>query len=450
MASDRYVKGVVIWLIVLLSLMLAFCLAVVVLKWVLTSILLFCLLILTTVHLFKKINTTNRRLAGFFRQINSGESAIHYPESGNGLGFDEINAELNRLAHIIYELQHSRRQEADLFQALVKLMPVGLFLLTDDEHLFLANPAGRDFLNVRSSADHSQLQARAPYFYKALPALRRKNKIEIDVKSQGETQKWQIKRTLIHQNDQRLEVFMTMNLQAAMESNEARVSELLMHTLTHEIMNSISPITSLVDTLQLQLHGLDHEEGKVMIPTEEFQDIQTSASVIQRRSRGLVEFVERFALLARLPRLSIERINGQELLRDIEVLMKEELKKQGVALESEISHSNISFRADKQLLLQVIINLIKNATEAYQGKGKGVIKLSFAKGDGYNYISVSDEAGGIPPDIQNEIFLPFFTTKNKGSGIGLSLSRKIIQAHQGRLYLKSHPRGSEFRIELAD
>lgn len=451
MASSRYVRSLWGAVVLLLLLMMGFSYSLMVQQWLLTSAFLLVLIILGVLSLLRKINRSNRHVAGFFAQVFSHDSALRYPENKLGLGYEHLHSQLNRLSQMMNSLEQSRRQEESLFKSIVEHLNVGVFLMDDKEHLHLANPLAQSFLNLRSTADKNQLAQRAPYFYQRLPLLRQQGHLHLEVVKEGESQKWAVQRRSIKQDDLQFEVFLVSNLQVELENKEAEVSEKLMHTLTHEIMNSISPITSLSDTLQLQLSGHITNKEQVCLPRENFEDLQTTARIIRKRGLGLIEFVKRYSLLARLPKLKMERLQAGELLEELHLLMKEELAKNSLQLETRIINRNIVFRADKQLLLQVLINLIKNATEAYQDQGKGgSISLQIDKADGYNYISVRDHAGGIPAEIRKDIFLPFFSTKDKGSGIGLSLSRKIIQAHNGRLYLRSHDDGAEFRVELVD
>lgn len=449
MASKKYVRSLSLWLVIILLLMLLLSFTLVVKHWFLTSLLLLILMVLTAITLFNKIEQTNLKLASFLKLIFSGDSAVRFPEKNLGAGFEELHVQLNYLAEKINKLEQARQREESLFRSMVQHLNVGIFLLNAKHDVVLVNPIGQTFLNIRSTADQHQLQQRAPYFFNALEALRSQSKVLMEVDSQGEIQKWQVQRKALKQDNENYELFLVNNLQAELENKEAEVSEKLMHTLTHEIMNSISPITSLIDTLQLQLSGIDSQKRAISLSKENFEDLQTSARIIQKRSHGLIEFVERYSMLARLPRLRMERIEGATLLKELSVLMREELSRKKITLQTQTENQNITFRADRQLLLQVLINLVKNATEAYD-QNSGIITISLAKGDGYNYISVRDHAGGVPKDIRKEIFLPFFSTREKGSGIGLSLSRKIIQAHHGRLYLRSHNDGAEFRIELVD
>lgn len=261
---------------------------------------------------------------------------------------------------------------------------------------------------------------------------------------QGETEQWKVNYKTFKNEAETYELFLFKNQQYDAERMEEEISTRLMHVLTHEIMNSVSPINSLINSISTRLqHQTDSSETL-------FEDVRTSVEIIQRRSQGLMDFVKRYNLLAHLPKTDMSSVSVSAFTEDIKQLVATELQANEINFLLKTDYPLRHFRADRQLLTQVILNLIKNAIEAFEEEVKNKnILLSYNYHDGYHMLAVIDNAGGVPADIEQDIFLPFFSTKNKASGIGLSLSRKIMQAHGGRLYVKQLVGGAEFRAEWA-
>ena len=212
------------------------------------------------------------------------------------------------------------------------------------------------------------------------------------------------------------------DIHEVLEETEIEAWQKLVSVLTHEIMNSLTPIIGLSESAE----GMDERADSAL-------------AVIHRRSKGLLEFVNNYRKLTRIPQPQMESVPVQEYFNDLEQFY-------GDRLRCNVSPSALEVNADPRLLMQVLVNLVKNASEA----GDGVIELNASRmADGNIEISVRDYGHGILPEVMDSIFVPFFTTKPQGSGIGLSLCKQIVKQHRGRLSVKSRPgHGSVFTIIL--
>lgn len=212
------------------------------------------------------------------------------------------------------------------------------------------------------------------------------------------------------------------DIHEVLEETEIEAWQKLVSVLTHEIMNSLTPIIGLSESAD----GMDERADSAL-------------AVIHRRSKGLLEFVNNYRKLTRIPQPQMESVPVQEYFNDLEQFY-------GDRIRCNVSPSALKVYADPRQLMQVLVNLVKNASEA----SDGVIELNASRmADGNIEISVRDYGHGILPEVMNSIFVPFFTTKPQGSGIGLSLCKQIVKQHGGRLQVKSSPgRGSTFTIVL--
>ena len=212
------------------------------------------------------------------------------------------------------------------------------------------------------------------------------------------------------------------DIHEVIEETEIEAWQKLVSVLTHEIMNSLTPIIGLSESAE----GMDERADSAL-------------AVIHRRSKGLLEFVNNYRKLTRIPQPQMESVSVQEYFNDLEQFY-------GDRLRCNVSPSALKVYADPRQLMQVLVNLVKNASEA----SNGIIELNASRmADGNIEISVRDYGHGILPEVMDSIFVPFFTTKPQGSGIGLSLCKQIVKQHRGRLQVKSSPgRGSTFTIVL--
>ena len=212
------------------------------------------------------------------------------------------------------------------------------------------------------------------------------------------------------------------DIHEVLEETEIEAWQKLVSVLTHEIMNSLTPIIGLSESAE----GMDERADSAL-------------AVIHRRSKGLLEFVNNYRKLTRIPQPQMESVPVQEYFNDLEQFY-------GDRLRCNVSPSALKVYADPRLLMQVLVNLVKNASEA----SDGIIELNaYRTADGNIEISVRDHGQGILPEVMDSIFVPFFTTKPQGSGIGLSLCKQIVKQHRGRLLVKSRPgHGSVFTIIL--
>ena len=234
--------------------------------------------------------------------------------------------------------------------------------------------------------------------------------------------------------------FSMKNIRSVLENKETEAWQKLIRVLTHEIMNSMTPIVSLSELLK-------SKQTSAPITDEDREEIHQAVDTIFRRSSGLVRFVENYRKVTGIPTPVPEIIPVDNLLDNVALLFREETD----SIKVLPSSSHLQVIADKALIEQILINLIKNALDATQECENPRIELSAGiNAEGKNYIQVSDNGTGIPADVQERIFIPFFTTKPVGSGIGLSISRQIMYMHKGSLTVISEAgKGSRFLLTFA-
>jgi len=216
--------------------------------------------------------------------------------------------------------------------------------------------------------------------------------------------------------------------------------------LTHEIMNSVTPISSLAGIIEDELRQHLAQQQPTPLSKEQLQDIHLSLQTISKRSEGLIHFVKEFRSLTSIPKPRPTQFGAADLLDEVIILHKKELSENNIQLTLHVYPEDLTIIADRNLIEQVLINLLKNAMQAFDDLSDKQIELkAFVNEKSRPVISIKDNGTGIDPEALEKIFIPFFTTKKTGSGIGLSLSRQIMRQHQGTLTVKSIPgKGTEF------
>jgi two-component system, NtrC family, nitrogen regulation sensor histidine kinase NtrY len=233
------------------------------------------------------------------------------------------------------------------------------------------------------------------------------------------------------------------NVNEALDETESKAWQKLLSVMTHEIMNSIAPISSLAETLKNRLNSKDDTT---------FEDLELGIDTIKRRSEGLLKFAQTYRNLNKITTLNKQKVYLRELFANLNHLMQPTFEQKDIELDIILRETDLSVHADSSLLEQVLINLIVNAIEAVKDQSEPKIVLSAEHGPNKKVlIKVADNGTGIPEEVLDKIFIPFFSTKKSGSGIGLSLCKQIVMLHKGTLQVQSiEGKGTVFVIGLEE
>ncbi|MBB6611653.1 HAMP domain-containing histidine kinase [Pontibacter sp. Tf4] len=237
------------------------------------------------------------------------------------------------------------------------------------------------------------------------------------------------------------------NVNEALDETESQAWQKLLNVMTHEIMNSVAPISSLADTLKNRLHQTTIDE----LTQDDVDDLEVGVETIKRRSQGLLRFAETYRNLSKITTLNQETVYVQDLFHNLQRLMQPTFDQKNIQLRIQLKNPQISLKADPNLLEQVLINLLVNAIEAVKENPAAEIVLSaFTDAEDKTVIKVSDNGTGMSREVQEKIFIPFFSTKKNGTGIGLSLCKQIILLHRGSIQVQSEEgAGTSFALRFS-
>jgi two-component system nitrogen regulation sensor histidine kinase NtrY len=389
------------------------------------------------------LTRTNRGLENFMKSVRYLD-----PSRGVNTGdksFDHLNLAYNEIIDSIQKVKIEKEAEHHYFQNTIEHVGIGLISFNEDGNAELFNETAGHLTGVGSISNVKELDKSIPGISELLFSMKQGHSKMIKVVSGDEILKLSIRKTVFKIQDRTVNLVSLQNIRTELEEEEIEVWKKLISVLTHEIMNSVTPIKSLTNTV---IKMYEKNSGlKVKNESENNDNILLALNAIQKRSKGLLSFVEIYRSLTKIPIPVFHEIELKNLFHEIMILMNSELQSSGAVLSIDVDPDNLKLRADEKLITQVIINLIKNSVESIATRNGKIELKAFISPSSDIIIQVSDNGTGIPSDLIDKIFIPFFTTKENGSGIGLSLSRQIMKLHGGTITVNSKP-GTETIFSL--
>jgi len=392
------------------------------------------------VVLIRYLNKINRKLEDFFIAHLSGEVTSAFIKSRKEQEFKQLYHYFDELNTKLENARIENEISSTYFKTLVDHAAVGLIAFRDDGKIEFLNDAARKIFGIHVIKNLDRLdQFKEGLSVHMLNLTSNKTEL-VPVIIKGELIQLATRKVQFHTGKMTIHLVSLQNIKPELEQKEVESWQRLIRVLTHEIMNSITPITSLVASLTRIFR--EKETGKIKKPEEltsqAIEKTLKGLDLVEGRGSGLVQFVQNYREVTRLPKPHFQVVNVKDILQQVAILGENQIPEKQVRIIIECQPS-ILFQADPGLMGQVLINLIKNALEAVEHTDQPLIKLTGQSNQDHTIIEVEDNGPGIPPGVLEDIFVPFFTTKEKGSGIGLSLSRQIVRLHGGSLEAYSVP-----------
>jgi nitrogen fixation/metabolism regulation signal transduction histidine kinase len=400
------------------------------------KLMLFLLFCGQVAELIYAINYTNRELAKLFSAVRYSDFTILFDRKSMGRSFGDLGDSLTEVMHAFRQVKIEKEAQYQFLQRLVNQMNVGVIALHNDE-IELINSAALKVLNVNNLRSWKLIKAASPEIVTAIEDLGDggRKMIEVQQPSATRTLALEVSTMSILGESHKLITFQDIN--SEVEQKEIEAWHKLIRILTHEIMNSITPVSSLTETMQSMLTAKDGKQKEIEAINEEtISDIRFSLQTVQKRSEALMNFVENYRKITRVPKPSLADVEVGAVVISIKVLMKKELTRRNIELSAQFEPGMV-VRMDQTLVEQVLINLITNSMHALESRQEKKIAINAYHSDGHPVIEVADNGKGISEKELKEIFVPFFTTREDGSGIGLSLSRQIMSSHGGSIRVNS-------------
>ena len=404
------------------------------------------LIVLQVYFLIRYVNNTNYSLVKFLDALKTEDYSVYFSPSKKGDSFAKVYDDFNLIIKIFKRNKIEKEAQYKYFKYILEHVNLGIISIrkedlykehSDSEILFL-NRAACEILRQPQHKYWHRIAANIPWFVEEIKSLADGGKSLVDFGDDVERKQLSLEVMEIQLLNAPYLIIAFQDIRSEIEQKEMEAWHNVIRVLAHEMLNSFTPVSSLASTIKsLTESGNGEPLAREALEDEDIQDINMAANTIKKRSDGLLVFVKDYRTISNVPVPKLEPINVKKFLSEIQLLMSAPAQEAGVQIKLLAVPANAVVRMDTKLIEQVMINLINNSLHALNGTPDPLIKLSCIVEQDKTIILVTDNGKGIEEKIMNQIFIPFYTTKKNGSGIGLSLSKNILKKHGGNLLVSS-------------
>jgi len=397
-------------------------------------------------YLVDYLDRSNTNIASFLDSIRFDDLSYSFKTESDDPTVRRLHQELNEAMNKLRSSRREKDSEFLFFKNIVMHVGIGLLIFREDGKIEIFNSAARRLLKVTKAEHLDDLNEVSDNLVNAFLKLKTGGRELMRLKIGDDIVQLSIYAIELTLRGENVKLVSLQNIQSELEEKEMEAWQNLVRVLTHEIMNSVTPISSLAGIVEEDLKQHLAEEQVAPMSRDQLNDIHLSLMTISKRSEGLIHFVKEFRSLTSIPKPKPSPIPVKGLMDELVMLHRKELSERQIEVSISVYPEDLTVVADKNMIEQVIINLFRNAMQAFEDHTDKRIELKAGLTEKSRpVISVKDNGTGIDPEAMEKIFIPFFTTKKTGSGIGLSLSRQIMRQHQGTLTVKSTVgQGTEF------
>lgn len=395
------------------------------------------------INMYRFITRRFVEMDDFFESVKYRDFSRWFVEDRGSQDMRKLHKGFNLVNRTIKEINNERQAQFLYLQKILAMVNVGIIAFNVETGTVLwINDSFLKLFDFPSFKNISFIESRRPLIYEELFEKYHTTVTSTTLSMREQDTKVLINDTVFDVDDNPFKLVVVQNIEDTLNHNEGEAWKKLLSVMTHEIMNSIAPISSLAETLETSIQdSMAHPNDN----SYSIEDVLAGISSIKNRSEGLMKFAQTYRSLNKVTHINRTEIEANELFNTIKRLLQPSLKEKKVQLNFELSNTKIKLDIDIYLIEQVLINLILNAIEASEYEDQSIVNVAVSvNSKGQKQITVTDNGTGIPAEIIDNIFVPFFSTKNRGSGIGLSLSKQIMTLHQGKIQLRNiKPKGTE-------
>lgn len=393
------------------------------------------ILVTVLAELFWFLNYTNRQLRLFIESLKNEDYTVRFADKGD-LGVRLLNRSFQEVILRARTRRSSEKSQEQFLEIAFNRLNAGILSLSQSGEIRFMNTKAGDLLGTGRLHSLAALERVLP----ELAAYIRNGTSEelqlIEIRSGNHPVTLSVRSARMRMESDEYLLLTFQDIREALDQREIDSWNRLIRILTHEIMNSVTPIAALSEAMHQQLLTDGELKARNELDPEQLEDLSFSLQTINRRSEGLLAFVEDYRKFTRIGTPKVTEIPLMEFVHQLAGLFREEINQKNIRLDLDLSPDTV-IRADRVQTEQAIINILRNAIDALEDQAESIITVQHQQDDRFDQILITDNGPGIPPEELREVFVPFFTTKKSGSGIGLSLTRQILHAHGGTIDISS-------------
>ncbi len=445
MGYRRFELSVILQVALMLAVCVAIAYSIAAARYYATALLLIIVLAVQAAVLLHYIRWTHRELSRFLLAVQHQDLSQSFSMAHASGSFAELSAAFEGVLQRLRETRTATEQQASYLHTIVQHVPVAVMTVEDTGRVDLFNSAARRLLGVSTPRNLQDFAGFGTDFPAKILSLRTGERRLIKVPTDRGLLQLNAMCTELCIGGRNYKIVSLQDIHGELEAREIEAWQNLIRVLTHEIMNTVTPISSLAATASELLADAREAPSHSAI-----HDVEDAVRTIAQRSAGLMHFVESYRRLSRVPRPAARSIQAIELFTRIHQLMAPELTRRGIEFTHTVEPESLQISADPDLIEQVLINLVRNAIDAVADVAQPRIRVTAELDDsGRPQIAIGDNGHGMDEHVRENIFVPFFTTKRHGSGVGLSLVRQIMRSHAGNVGVRSAPgAGTEVRLSF--
>ncbi|MEP5103465.1 MAG: ATP-binding protein [Ekhidna sp.] len=418
-----------------------------------TKFLVFCLGLFQIWYLYNFLEKSNREIVHFLESIHYDDFTNTYPERKSGSSRDSLYHEFNEILKKFREIRADKEAQHQYLRTIVQHIGIGIITFDSDGEVQIMNNAAKKLLGLKLIKNINQIGREQPGLLESTKELRTGGRDLIKITKNEDEVQLAVYAIELSLRGKAFKLISIQNIQSELEEKEMEAWQNLIRVLTHEIMNSVTPISSLAATVETELaEFLKNGMNINQIKDDTIEDFYLSVKTIHNRSESLIKFVSDFRNMTRIKLPNLETNDVEEMIKHVLVLLKPDIEQSKIKVNCSVK-PGLTVNIDREQIEQVIINVVKNAIQALAAddkENKSLTITAMPLDGGGAFISVADNGTGIEEEALKKIFIPFFTTKKNGSGIGLSLSKQIMRKHGGNITAKSQiGEGTEFLLKFA-
>jgi two-component system nitrogen regulation sensor histidine kinase NtrY len=401
---------------------------------------LFLILITQTIEFIYFSTRIKRELARFIENLRKADFAIKFNDRFSGNPYKNLYEIFNEISDYITNIKLEKEAQFNYLQTVISHMMIGIICLKGEKEIVMINDPALKILGINKTPSWQEIINQLPDFTSQIDTMSGSTSKLIEINLRNDLVKLSVKFSSLIILGEEFRILTFQDIRTEIEQKEIEAWQKLIRILRHEIMNSVTPISSMTETvLMLVEDQLGSTKKAADLTNNDVADIRESVRTIHQRSEGLYDFVEKYREITRIPDPEITEINVRDMIDRISKLMEIEFDRNGVQLITEYKNPSLTISADNSQIEQVLINLIKNSLQALDQTVDKKLKIIAESTPSYQLIKVIDNGCGIEEKDMNEIFVPFYSTRENGSGIGLSLSKQIMLNHGGNISVNSKP-----------